>query len=195
MEIFRICGGIHFEDGDFNSRFLGTQVGRAVWDEAQFYIQGGVETKTANATSDTLDNNVLDVRNNGDRFTGNGKVFASAGDDVLLVGSNYHLSGGDGDDSFFVFEGGNNLLAGDAGEDVFWISTEQLPDAANITGDFEIGVDRIAISGIENVSSIDDIDLSQVANNTAISIDRQDTAIVQNPAVSELNTDNNFVFT
>ena len=193
--ISRIYGGIHFEDGDINSRLLGSEVGQAVWDEAQFYIQGGVETDTENTTSDTADNNVIDVRNNCDRFTGSDEtVFASPEDDVLLAGSNHQLSGGDGDDSFYIFEGGNNLLTGDAGEDVFWISTGQLPNAANIISDFELGVDRIAISGIENVLSIDDVDLSQEANNTTISIDGQDIAIVQNLTIGELYTNNNFTF-
>lgn len=45
--ISRIYGGIHFEDGDLEGRKLGREVGRAVWEEAQFYIQGGeAETQT-----------------------------------------------------------------------------------------------------------------------------------------------------
>ena len=39
--ISRIYGGIHFEDGDFRGRTLGTEVGQEVWSDAQFYIQGG----------------------------------------------------------------------------------------------------------------------------------------------------------
>ena len=37
----RIYGGIHFDDGDLNGRQLGREVGQAVWEEAQFFIQGG----------------------------------------------------------------------------------------------------------------------------------------------------------
>ncbi len=36
----RRLGGIHFEDGDLASRKLGRQVGAAVWDKAQSYING-----------------------------------------------------------------------------------------------------------------------------------------------------------
>jgi len=36
----RRYGGIHFEEGDLNSRRLGRQVGGAVWDKAQQYING-----------------------------------------------------------------------------------------------------------------------------------------------------------
>lgn len=39
--ISRIYGGIHFEDGDLNSRSLGTEVGNAVFEQAQFFINGG----------------------------------------------------------------------------------------------------------------------------------------------------------
>lgn len=36
----RRWGGIHFEEGDVDSRVLGRQVGAAVWDKAQTYING-----------------------------------------------------------------------------------------------------------------------------------------------------------
>ena len=39
----RLYGGIHFEDGDLNGRILGRQVGQAVFEQAQFYIDGGVK--------------------------------------------------------------------------------------------------------------------------------------------------------
>lgn len=37
----RLYGGIHFTDGDLNGRWLGREVGSAVYDQAQFYINGG----------------------------------------------------------------------------------------------------------------------------------------------------------
>ena len=39
--ISRLYGGIHFEDGDINGRLLGREIGEAVFEEAQFYINGG----------------------------------------------------------------------------------------------------------------------------------------------------------
>jgi hypothetical protein len=38
----RLYGGIHFTEGDVNGRVLGEQVGDAAWEQAQFYINGGV---------------------------------------------------------------------------------------------------------------------------------------------------------
>ena len=43
--ISRLYGGIHFEDGDINGRTLGREVGNAVFEQAQFYINGGVATE------------------------------------------------------------------------------------------------------------------------------------------------------
>lgn len=37
----RCYGGIHFTQGDFDSRVLGRQVGTAVWNRSQFFINGG----------------------------------------------------------------------------------------------------------------------------------------------------------
>ena len=41
----RLYGGIHFTDGDEYGRWLGEQVGAAVYDQAQFYINGGEQDK------------------------------------------------------------------------------------------------------------------------------------------------------
>ena len=38
--ISRRYGGIHFEEGDLRARLLGREVGGAVWDKAQSYIEG-----------------------------------------------------------------------------------------------------------------------------------------------------------
>ncbi len=38
----RLYGGIHFVEGDINGRTLGVEVGASVWDQAQFFINGGV---------------------------------------------------------------------------------------------------------------------------------------------------------
>ena len=40
--ISRLYGGIHFDDGDLNGRVLGRKVGNTVFEQAQFYIDGGV---------------------------------------------------------------------------------------------------------------------------------------------------------
>ena len=43
--VSRLYGGIHFEDGDLNARILGREVGNAVFEQAQFYINGGIGTE------------------------------------------------------------------------------------------------------------------------------------------------------
>jgi hypothetical protein len=44
--------------------------------------------------------------------------------------------GGDGNDQFYVGEGGDNLLTGGAGTDQFWLLTDVAPDPANTVADF-----------------------------------------------------------
>ena len=56
--ISRLYGGIHFEDGDINGRTLGREVGNAVFERAQFYINGGV------ATEPLLDSPIYRLHNN-----------------------------------------------------------------------------------------------------------------------------------
>ncbi len=53
----------------------------------------------------------------------------------------------DGDDQFYVGSGGGNTITGDRGADQFWIATAQLPGAANVITDFEVGVDVVGIGG------------------------------------------------
>ncbi|MEL6928106.1 MAG: vanadium-dependent haloperoxidase [Cyanobacteria bacterium J06600_6] len=52
--ISRLYGGIHFEDGDLNGRVLGRQVGQTVFEQAQFYINGGVEIEPLNFEGENL---------------------------------------------------------------------------------------------------------------------------------------------
>lgn len=213
----RIYGGIHFEEGDFNGRLLGREVGQAVWSQAQFYIQGG------EAEADTQDtpifgsseDDVFDAADSRDRFTGNGelvfagagndlidaslgsgnnRIYAQAGNDLLFAGNSDRLLGGNGDDSFFVTDGGNNFLTGDGGADVFWVLTVEFPAAANTICDFEIGVDRIALGSSIDISSIDDLNFSQVENNTVIAAEARNIAVVQNISVNELEASDNFIF-
>lgn len=42
--ISRLYGGIHFTDGNVNGGILGEQVGQAVWDKTQYFINGGYES-------------------------------------------------------------------------------------------------------------------------------------------------------
>ncbi|NJN13745.1 MAG: vanadium-dependent haloperoxidase, partial [Richelia sp. RM1_1_1] len=52
--ISRLYGGIHFQDGDINGRVLGRKVGAAVWEKAQYYINGGKSAKSIPESSSVL---------------------------------------------------------------------------------------------------------------------------------------------
>ena len=96
---------------------------------------------------------------------GGNRMSGGAADDRFFLGFGDRALGGDGNDQFFVSSGGNNLLSGGAGADIFNIITAgTIPTAANTILDFQIGTDAIGISGI-NASALS---LSQVGENAAI---------------------------
>lgn len=106
------------------------------------------------------------------------------GDDILTGGSRDQLVGGNGDDLLKI-TGSGNLLYGDSGADEFNIVDDSLPDATevqypeyldevivpditipelvdtrNTIMDFELGVDKISITGVEDIaSSFKDLEL------------------------------------
>ena len=163
----RIYGGIHFEEGDFNGRLLGREVGKAVWSEAQFYISGAEDDM-----SDAAD--------------------YESDKELILTGQENDLLFAGGDDSWSVADGGNNFSTGD-GVDVFWVlNGEELPDVAQTIADFEIGVDRLAFAGA--IASVEDLDFSQVESNTLVSAHERDLAVIENTSVSELEASDNFIF-
>ncbi len=57
--ISRLYGGIHFEDGDINGRILGREVGNTVFEQAQFYIDGGVESEESDLFGETINDDDL----------------------------------------------------------------------------------------------------------------------------------------
>ena len=139
----RIYGGIHFEDADLNGRQLGREVGQSVWEQAQFFIEGGEqpEPKTTNLPIlGTTEDDIFDAANLdddffGDRnlvfagagndlvdasqaFMGQNQIFGGTGNDELLAGNGDRLFGGEGDDILDASVGNsNNLLYGQAGND------------------------------------------------------------------------------
>jgi Ca2+-binding RTX toxin-like protein len=67
---------------------------------------------------------------------------------LFYLGAGDRALGGDGNDQFFVSSGGNNLLSGGAGADIFNIITAgTIPSASNIILDFQIGTDSLGVTG------------------------------------------------
>ena len=122
--ISRIYGGIHFEDGDLNGRQLGREVGQTVWEQAQFFIQGGEEAKPIISNLPifgTSEDDIFDAADNRDDFNGNRNlVFAGAGNDLVdasqaLIGQN-RIYGGTGNDELLA--GAGDRLFGEEGDDI-----------------------------------------------------------------------------
>jgi mannose-6-phosphate isomerase-like protein (cupin superfamily) len=104
-------------------------------------------------------------------------INGSERDDLLLADSKDKLAGGAGNDILQVGSGGDNLLYGGAGFDQFWIANGRIPDTVSETRqrtdlglsplvdtrntivDFELGIDKIYIHGLNGISSFQDLKL------------------------------------
>ncbi len=135
----RLFGGIHFEDGDLNGRTLGQDVATEVFEQAQFYIEGGQEqnilfgSRDADELVGTEISEKLYGRSGNDTLAGglgDDQLFGGDGDDILRgdrnhrspggsVGGDDILSGGFGNDRLGG-KGGNDTLYGDEGDDQLW---------------------------------------------------------------------------
>jgi Ca2+-binding RTX toxin-like protein len=81
---------------------------------------------------------------------GGNRISGGAGNDTFYLGFGDRALGGDGNDTFFVSSGGNNLLSGGAGVDIFNIVTAgTIPSASNTILDFQAGTDSLGISGFK----------------------------------------------
>lgn len=176
-------------------------------------------------------NDILDASLDKDRQkNGYNLLDGNQGDDILIAGSNDKLVGGEGDDLLNIRQGDNNLLYGGSGADRFQIVNGLLPDAIeveysedsekflleglsfpelvdtrNTIADFELGVDKIRISGVENiVSTFEDLELlpafgdldstSIIATFTEDGIDKEiSLANVSGVIFNELSPDD-FIF-
>jgi hypothetical protein len=114
-----------------------------------------------------------------DRLFGGGgadRIVGHKGDDRLVGGNgDDRLDGGDGEDRLYGGDG-DDILTGDdgrdscfggAGADIFVFATPEstgLDDARDMIADFEIGVDRIDLSGI-------DADLTNFETEAVLSLD------------------------
>jgi Ca2+-binding RTX toxin-like protein len=137
--ISRLYGGIHFPEGDLNGRMLGQQAATAVFEQAQFFIEGGKEqdilfgTSGADELVGTSADEKLYSRSGDDTIAGglgNDVIYGNDGDDVLRGDDNSRSSGGSvgGDDIIYGGlgneriggKGGNDSLYGDEGDDQIW---------------------------------------------------------------------------
>ena len=213
--VSRLYGGIHFEDGDLNGRQLSREVAQAVWEQAQFFIQGGEPEPTNQPIFGTTGDDIFDAADASDNyFNGNGHlVFAGAGNDlvdastgsggnriygqegqdIFLAGGGDRYLGGEGDDTYLVMEKGNNVFTGGEGADAFWIATGQLVTDVNVITDFELDIDIIGVAGL-GISSAEELTFTQVEDDTTISFSDSDLAVLQNTQASDFLTNATFAF-
>jgi Ca2+-binding RTX toxin-like protein len=143
---------------------------------------GGDDTIFGNEGNDSLSggegndrltgNNGQDILtgNNGDDYLvggkGNDRINGDDGNDYLIGGRGADtLNGGKGDD--VLLDGGKSLLTGGEGKDTFVVS-----GLASIITDFKIHEDSLKFEDLEEEYD-DRLAISQVGQDTAISLDRE----------------------
>jgi len=145
-----------------------------------------VNDRAFGGDGDDLIDSSVGVGQPGAIVSGGNYLSGDNGNDTLIAGSLDELHGGNGEDILKVRRGGENLLYGGADADQFWIADGTIPDTVpveypegteeellpegfslpdlvdtrNTIMDFELGVDKIHIRGLETVATtFDDLEL------------------------------------
>lgn len=112
---------------------------------------------------------LTDLANDSDSFTGDAN-----GNEVVALGGDDFVDGGDGADSLsggggsdvLVGGTGNDSLTGGADLDFFWVNAGLF--GADTVTDFENGVDQIAVTGIAGVTGFSDLVISSGPGGAAV---------------------------
>ncbi len=129
----------------------------------------------------TLDDNTLDI-------TGTKNlVFAGEGNDsVNILGGENRVYGDGGNDALFL--GTGDFVVGGEGSDQFWVANTELPDTANRIADFELDIDVIGFNDLG--ISFDDLTFTQEGDNTLITVNDKNVAVLAGIDSNSLSTDN-----
>lgn len=123
----------------------------------------------------------------------NFRASGGAGNDIFFLGngSNGRALGGDGNDTFRIGLGGGHTLSGGAGADEFYIVSGQLTGDTNTILDFQIGADKIRISGATSLGiTTANLTLTQVGADTAVIFSGQTLATLTGIQASALSVTN-----
>ena len=205
--ISRIYGGIHFEDGDLEGRKLGREVGQAVWEETQFFIQGGKELESCKSSLSISKDFLFIPTNLYHNLKSKGHISAREDDLIdlsrLKNGSNQILAGtGDLKDYHHwsdrrLSNSDDNLLnsAADKGEniDVFWIGNSRSHSEINFITDFESKEDVLNL-GSFRIALVEEPTFNQIGENEGIFSSDNDLATWRNIQFSDLTASSNFDF-
>ncbi len=131
-----------------------------VGDEVQLFVTSGAE---AGITQFTITPGPL-----GDIVLGTGATLnGSAGNDILCASKiATQISGGAGDDILIDGDGTDTLIGG-AGADIFVLSADGVNDTIV---DFQLGVDRLDLSGMGMTYDISEIDITATASGAILTI-------------------------
>lgn len=161
--ISRLYGGIHFEDGDFDSRKLGRTVAKDVWTKVQTLATGGSNELVSGSSSNDLlvsgigafdgindivftgaGNDEVDSEfaSSSNTAVGRNRIDTGSGSDTIFVANNDRAFGGSGDDEIFAQGVSGFRISGGAGDDTLFVADSSNGRVLGGEGD-----DKIFISG------------------------------------------------
>ncbi|QYK42955.1 MAG: hypothetical protein KF887_07620 [Paracoccaceae bacterium] len=131
--------------------------------DGQYYVDGGVgnDTILGAAATDTL------FGGDGDDviYVAGGTGRGANGQDALFGGATNDRLFGGADDDHLTGNAGNDTMSGGTGQDTF-VFHAAAHEGRNLITDFEVGVDKISISGV----SFADLTLRSIQGGTGTSI-------------------------
>lgn len=119
---------------------------------------------------------------------GNNRIYGDGGDDTFILGSGDRVVGAEGADRFFATSSGDNIMTGGPGADQFWIATAEVPNAANMITDFDLGVDVLGIAGLN--LDFKNLSIVQDGKNALVGTNTQDLVSLSGVNSSTLSADN-----
>lgn len=147
---------------------------------SEFVVNPQVENAEFASVFGTTEADTLDV-------TGTKNlVFAGEGNDTVNVSEgNNRIYGDGGDDTIFL--GTGDYVVGGEGADRFWVADTELPDTPNRIADFELDRDVIGFSDLD--IGFDDLTFTQDGDNTLITVEKQNVAILTGIDANVLTSD------
>lgn len=166
--ISRLYGGIHNQPGNAEGAVLGRAVGEAVWEQAQFFIEGGDPLNEILGTprGDRLIGTEGDDRVLG--LAGNDRLLGNVGNDSLVGGPGRDTLNGGTDSDTLLGGGDRDLLIGGPDSDTFLLVADTAAATlamADLILAFQVGTDRI---GLANGLTQEDLTLELLRNSTVI---------------------------
>jgi hypothetical protein len=155
-----------------NNLILGSNINYAVGEDMEMTSTSNSSTPASMSSDNDSNGGITSTQ------AGNGQQQEFVGIDTMLMGTS--------NDELINGGAGGAMLMGGGGADDFMIANGSFPQSPSTIADFEIGSDKIKISGLADVSKFEDLSLTAESNGTMISAGDQKLAFLSNISTNDL---------